>query len=241
MQFIFLDTETTGTEAKDRLCQLAYIRGQEKINELFKPPLKITPEASAVTHITNKMVAEKEEFATSDTAMKLQEYVKNGDIIVAHNAKFDIAMLEKEGLMIPKYICTLKLARYLDEKAVLKNYQLQYLRYLLEIEVEVQAHDAMGDVIVLEQVFNRIENKVREQTEDGEHTDGGLIEHMIQISMNPVEIRRLTFGKFEGKLVSEIATTSEGKSWLMWWQRTLLEKPKEEQDEDWLFTLKKYL
>jgi exodeoxyribonuclease X len=37
--FIFLDTETTGTEEKDRMCQLAYkIETSAIVNELFKPP-----------------------------------------------------------------------------------------------------------------------------------------------------------------------------------------------------------
>ena len=40
--FIFLDTETTGTEEKDRLCQLAYKTEDGVIvNELFKPSLPI--------------------------------------------------------------------------------------------------------------------------------------------------------------------------------------------------------
>ena len=44
--FIFLDTETTGTAEKDRLCQLAYKFETGKIvNELFKPPLPIAIEA----------------------------------------------------------------------------------------------------------------------------------------------------------------------------------------------------
>jgi DNA polymerase III epsilon subunit-like protein len=41
MKLIFLDTETTGNESKDRLCQLAYKEAGdgEKFSELFKPPL----------------------------------------------------------------------------------------------------------------------------------------------------------------------------------------------------------
>ncbi len=41
--FIFLDTETTGTEKEDRLCQLAYkLETGEIVNELLKPPLPIS-------------------------------------------------------------------------------------------------------------------------------------------------------------------------------------------------------
>ena len=40
-KIIFLDTETTGNEGKDYLCQLAYKTGDEVFSELFKPPLPI--------------------------------------------------------------------------------------------------------------------------------------------------------------------------------------------------------
>ncbi|MEJ0002331.1 MAG: 3'-5' exonuclease [bacterium] len=65
---IFLDTETTGNEPeKDFLCQLAYKSASETFCELFKPPVSIPPEASAITHITNKMVADKPAFKKANT------------------------------------------------------------------------------------------------------------------------------------------------------------------------------
>ena len=70
--FIFLDTETTGTETKDRLCQLAYkLETGEIVNELFKPPLPIAIEAMSVHHITNEQVADKPEFKESPDFQKM--------------------------------------------------------------------------------------------------------------------------------------------------------------------------
>jgi len=64
--FIFLDTETTGTSEKDRLCQLAYkLETGEIVNELFKPPLPIAIEAMSIHHITNEMVAGQPAFKES--------------------------------------------------------------------------------------------------------------------------------------------------------------------------------
>ncbi len=41
--FIFLDTETTRTAEKDRLCQFAHkLETVETVDELFKPPLPIS-------------------------------------------------------------------------------------------------------------------------------------------------------------------------------------------------------
>ena len=68
---IFLDTETTGTTIDDRLCQLAYKTKDETYCELLKPAVKIPPEASAVTHITNKMVENKDTFRESKDFSKI--------------------------------------------------------------------------------------------------------------------------------------------------------------------------
>ena len=70
--FIFLDTETTGTEKEDRLCQLAYKTEAGKIaNQLFKPPLPIKIDSMCVHHITNEMVADKPAFKDSHEYQKL--------------------------------------------------------------------------------------------------------------------------------------------------------------------------
>jgi len=47
------------------------------------------------------------------------------DILVAHNAKFDVDMLVKEGVQSKKVICTLKLARHLDPERKIPRYSLQ--------------------------------------------------------------------------------------------------------------------
>ena len=70
--FIFLDTETTGTEKEDRLCQLAYKTEKGGIvNKLFGPPLPIKTDSMCVHHITNEMVADKPAFKGSPDCQKL--------------------------------------------------------------------------------------------------------------------------------------------------------------------------
>ena len=50
--FIFLDTETTGKEAEDRLCQLAYkTETGTPVNELFNPGRPISVEAMSIRDI----------------------------------------------------------------------------------------------------------------------------------------------------------------------------------------------
>ena len=58
--FIFLDTETTGTDKDDRLCQIAFkTEAGLIVNELFNPGKPISIEAMSIHHITNEMVMDK--------------------------------------------------------------------------------------------------------------------------------------------------------------------------------------
>jgi exodeoxyribonuclease X len=101
-------------------------------------------------------------------------------------------MLRNEGIDPPKVICTLKLARYLDKDGVIPQYNLQYLRYYLDLKVEAKAHDAMGDIIVLEALFRRIYDRIA--------SDGirDIENEMIRISNTPILIARMPFGKHKG-------------------------------------------
>ena len=136
--FIFLDTETTGTGPADRLCQIAFkTKGGYTVNELFNPGMPISIDAMTVHHITNEMVLEKPPFRDSDTWRQLQDLMSsNTNVMVAHNAAFDVDMLKKEGIEPKNVICTLKLARYFDKEGVIPKYGLQYLRYYLKLNVD---------------------------------------------------------------------------------------------------------
>jgi hypothetical protein len=114
-KLIFLDTETTGNNLlTDHLFEVCYSLGDDIKQEMFKPSLPISVKAQSITHVTNKMVADKPAFAESQMKQDLQILFKD-HVLVAHNAKFDIAMLAKEDIQVPEYICTLKVARYLDD------------------------------------------------------------------------------------------------------------------------------
>ena len=133
-KLVFFDTETTGNTEGDFLCQLAFKNGKETFSALYKPEKKIPPEASAVHHITNKMVADKKSFAESGDKEKIKKLFEGESVIaVAHNAPFDLIMFKKEGIEPSHFICTLRVARYLDKEEKIERYNLQYLRYLLEI------------------------------------------------------------------------------------------------------------
>lgn len=233
MKLIFLDTETTGNDVKkDRLCQLCYKVGDDIRAEYFKPPMPIPVKATSIHHITNKMVADKPAFQGSPMHKDL-EVLLGDHIFVAHNAEFDSAILANEGVKIPRKICTLRVVRYLDEKEEIPEYNLQFLRYFFGLELDVPAHDAKGDVLVLNAIFEELFEKMMESCSSEEIA----LEKMIDISSRPTLVKRLKFGKYAGKLISEVAVTD--RSYLQW---LLNEKIKSgEEESDIAYTLRQYL
>ena len=188
----------------------------------------------SITNITNKMLEGKEAFKESALKKDLVTRLADGGILVAHNAKFDCAILEAEGMSIPRRICTLRVARYLDPDNLIPEYNLPYLRYYLDLEVEnASAHDAVGDVKVLHALFNRLMSKMLEKGTNEE----AVIASMVDISSRPVLFKLFNFGKYKDKKIEEVVKTD--KNYLQW----LLDRKMEEggQDEDWIHTLRYYL
>lgn len=233
---IFLDTEATGKDAEDRLCQIAYRTTDDAadVNELYTPPLPIKIEAMAVHHITQKMIEGKPAFKDSPEFKDLEKRFANGDVFIAHNASFDTDMLEKEGLSPTLIIDTLKIARHCDPDGKIASYKLQYLRYLLGIEIDAVAHDAFGDVLVLEQLFYRLLKKLMEMENASANM---VIDQMIAISKQPTLFKFFPFGKHKNKSIEEVCR--EDRGYLEWLLKTKLEE--EMRDEDWIFTLEVHL
>lgn len=232
-KLVFLDTETTGNVLlSDRICQVCYSIQSKIYCEYFKPEIPISIKAQSITHITNKMIAHSKEFSSSKMQEDLQKLL-SVNILVAHNAPFDIHMLSKEGVEVPKFICTLKIARFLDAENKIPEYNLQYLRYFLELEVEANAHDAKSDVIVLEALFK----KLYLQMLNIYKTEEKVIEMMLEISSQPFLIKFFNFGKYKDRKVEDIATLDKG--YLNW---LLTQKMQNNNNEDdWVYTLKYHL
>jgi exodeoxyribonuclease X len=225
---IFLDTETTD-KIDGRLVQLAYKkRGDASmVVEFFKPPVPIKIEAMAVHHITEKKIVGKPAFADSRAKGTLSALLADA-ILVAHNAKFDVGILKTEGVETKEYICTLKVAQTMYD---LPMYKMQYLRYLWGIEDDdATAHDAEGDVLILEKVF---EHMMRDYAVKNNASESETIDAFIAISKNPLLLRTLSFGKHAGKTFEEIKATDP--SYLQW-MATLPGK-----DEDFVYTVNYYL
>ena len=234
---ILLDTETTDKERDSRLVQLAYkIRGGDgEVNEYFKPPAEIEIGAMAVHHITNEMVEDKPAFDGSEDKEKITKLLSDGGIMVAHNAAFDINILKNEGVETQQFIDTFRLSQHLIDS---ERYALQYLRYFLKLNItDGKAHDAMGDVNVLEALFEHLVIVTKEKY--GIEGDKELIAKMIELTNTPVLIKKFLFGKYFGRTFENIAEVD--KNYLKWLYRSETEKDLFSQNEDMVYTLEHYL
>lgn len=232
-ELIFLDTETTGNDYLiDRLFQVCYSHKGEIYSQFFKPPLPISIKSQAITHVTNRMVADKEPFATSPMRTELIHLLET-NILVAHNAVFDVEILFREGVKTNRYICTLKIARFLDTEGIIPEYNMQYLRYYLDLDIVGTAHNAEDDVRVLQALFQWQYHQMMQAY--GSHE--AVINKMLEVSKQPSLFKVFMFGKHKGRKIAEVIY--EDRSYVEW----LLEKKMENDtvDDDWVFTLKHYL
>ena len=150
-------------------------------------------------------------------------------------------MLKKEGLSFENYICTLKVAFYIDDEALMEKHSLSYLRYWLGTRVVAEAHDAVGDIAILEAVFNRLFSLLKEK--DSLQTNEEVIAKMIAISNRPTLFRKFNFGKYNGLWIKEVAEggpDGKGRSWMQWLLSEKMNNPAG-QEGDWIYTLDYYL
>ncbi len=236
MNIIILDTETTGLDEKSRLVQLAYknLKTGTLVNEYFKPPILISFGAMATHHITNEMVADKPAFANSSVKAELTKLFQN-DILVAHNALFDIGILKNEGVAVSRFIDTLRVAKHLINS---ERYDLQYLRYFLDFNVKIAtAHDALGDILILEKLFEHLINII--ETKLGLKSDEDIHTKLIELTNTPVLLDKISFGKYKGKSFAQINQIDSG--YLEWLYNSESKKDQREQNEELIYTLKKHL
>ncbi|MFW0862325.1 MAG: exonuclease domain-containing protein [Candidatus Komeilibacteria bacterium] len=235
MDIILLDTETTGVEPNARLVQLAYknLSTGKSVNEYFKPPIPISINAMATHHITNREVEDKPAFIGSECQKEINRLLPK-NILVAHNALYDMTILRNEDVAIGKYIDTLRLSKHLIES---EAYNMQYLRYFLDLNVTALAHNAMGDVAVLEALFNHLKELVKKKLNVS--SDEDIYTAMLDLTQQPVLLKTLMFGKYKGKTFADVLEYD--RNYLQWLYDEQMKNDEIDRNEDLVYTLKEYL
>ena len=203
---IYLDVETTGLEQNDRICSIGMILydGENILThkELIKPPKKVRPEASAVNHITNEMLKDAKDFENSEAKRILEKYNDYDTLFAGHNIIFDIEILKREGFVYRGAVLdTLKCSRALIPEC--EQFSLQFLRYELklykeerklssELSIELRAHDVLSDALHVRLLHDYLHEMADDET-------------LQELSVNPVLLQKLNFGKYKGRFIEEIA------------------------------------
>lgn len=243
-KFILLDTETTGAGEEDRIIQLGFMvlegRTIEVYNDLCSSDVPIGYGAMEVHAITPEMVEGKPRCRDTAAFQALNALNTPDNVLIIHNAPFDLGMLSKEDFSSKmRLIDTLRCARHLFEEE--DAHRLQYFRYrlgLYKIEaaeaaalgIEVKAHDAIGDVLVLKLFLSELRKRLEER-----FPGINPIDKMVELTQTPVFYTRpLKFGKYKGKTLREIADSDKG--YLGWMMSNM-----ESLDEDMRYSIERVL
>ena len=206
------DVETTGLDPEvDRIVEVAVLTVDvirkvvcdTPVDVLVYPGIPIPPEASAIHHITDDMVAGMPAFAGVRPAFDLLE----GDF-AAHNASFDSAFV---GPTKRPWICTMRVAKHLWPEA--PGFGNQVLRYWLKLDVEAGAtHRAESDAQVTAQLL------IREIEELSPADD--IVQTLLELTEKSVLLRTVPFGKHRGELWKDVP-----RDYLSWMARQQWDDP----------------
>lgn len=229
---IFVDLELSSLESRSVICSIGLIIVKDgKITrhyELINEGEKITPEASALHHITNEMIVGVSSFKESLSYRFLQE---EGAIIILHNTKSEFSKLVEAGLSLEKVVDTARVSKHLIPESEI--FYLQYLRYELRlyrdekseallcgIEDALIAHHALSDALIVKLLYNYLLSLA-------------TLEEMQKLSFKEVLLEKFSFGKYKGRYIEEIAMSDRG--YLMWMLAL------EDLDEDVRYSIEYYL
>lgn len=216
MSCLPMDTETTSLDFREaEVIELGFAllmrTGKwEPIDYLYKPAhTVVTPEISAVTHITQKMVENKPFFGKrieGDFNAVIDTF-GDGLNLVAHNAFYDSKVLENYNLrkFDSPWLCTMRMAKklYADDDTV-TQFNLPYLRYRFELDIpsDMPHHRAGTDAYMAAMLFEHLITEMEEQ----EIIDKNLpyrpqVEEWLAA---PITITKMPFGKHKGKPLAEV-------------------------------------
>ena len=158
-----LDFETTGLKSKsERVIEVGVLRIENnevvaKFEALINPEKPINQFVQRLTGITNDDVSSAPKFV--DIADQLEEILQ-GTIMVAHNAKFDVAFLLAELERIQrrrkiKYLCSVQLSRKVFNEYKSHSLDAIIKRYNLKLDNRHRALDDARYVYELLKIIKR--------------------------------------------------------------------------------------
>lgn len=191
MRVAVIDTETTGIDStKDQVVEIAAAvqgtHGLVHTSSLIRASCPIPPEAKAVHHITEDMIADAP--TLSDFIPGMLDDLAHPEVWAAHNAPFDQGFLPQ---LSGKWVCTWRCALHLFPDA--PGHSNQVLRYHLDLDLmdhedllrSLAPHRALYDVVVTHALLDRM-------------LEICSLEELVGLSTTPVVLTTVRFGKHRG-------------------------------------------
>lgn len=155
--FTIIDTETTGLGCYSKLVEFAAIKFRDgkpvdSFQTLVNPKMQMSDDVIKIHKITNEMAKKADPIEVISS--QIYDFIED-DILVAHNAKFDMDVLNRRLLYGIKnsFVDTLFIFR---ETLDLRRYKLSYIKEYLGIEID-QTHRALDDVQMLYHCLKKID------------------------------------------------------------------------------------
>lgn len=162
--YCVLDTETTGLSAYyDEIIEIGILRVRnntivDKYSQLIKPEYEIDSFITALTGITNEMVADMPSIL--DVKNKVLTFLGD-DVIIGHNTSFDIRFLS-EGFSQPidnKYMDTMQFARKVYPE--LPHHRLSDLSKHLCLSQN--SHRSIADCVTTKELYDAVKSTMFER------------------------------------------------------------------------------
>ncbi|GAA0076118.1 exonuclease domain-containing protein [Clostridium sp. CTA-5] len=165
MNFVAIDFETAN-EKRNSPCSIGLVvvkNGEiiEKVHHLIKPKeMRFMPINIGIHGIRPRMVENELEF---DKVWEKIKYYFNDNLVIAHNASFDMSVLRKTlelyNIETPnfEYICTMKLSR--NFYGNLDNARLNTVNNFLGYEFK--HHDALADAMACSNILLNISEELK--------------------------------------------------------------------------------
>jgi DNA polymerase-3 subunit epsilon len=224
---IFFDLETTGVDtSRDRIVEISMVKvlvdGTKQVKtRRINPEMPIPAEATAVHGITDEDV--KDEPTFKQIAKSLAQFIEGCDFGGFNSNRFDLPVLVEEFMRAGVDV-DFKRRKYVDVQNIFHKKEQRTLvaayKFYCDKDLE-NAHSAEADTMatyeVLEAQIERygdIGATVEELAAFSTHFE--TVDFAGRIALNDKGEEVFTFGKYKGRLLSEIFTTEPSYySWLM--------------------------
>lgn len=228
-KILVLDTETIDTienknNGEDICTQLSFIDVNNKAiyDNYCKPALykEMTVSAMEFTEITPEFLEDKPKVEETESYKMLKTILSNSNdeiYVVGHNIDFDLEVIKRTGIDISnvKKICTLKLARYINDSLglPLESCRLKHLKYAFKLylkrneqnledftinktsvnSLSSMSHNAVNDILDCLELLRYIQTSYHITLEEAH-----------KLTVEPLELIFIPSGKLKGQRIQDL-------------------------------------